>query len=66
MEWTEFLSQFRGVHFLAMIVLFVGVCIWAFSPGRRKANEEASQLPFADDELDQQTRREQREKPPHE
>lgn len=66
MAWTEFLSQFRGVHFLAMIVLFVAVCFWAFSPGRKKANDEAANLPFADDELDQQTRLKQREKNPNE
>jgi cytochrome c oxidase cbb3-type subunit IV len=30
---------------LAMVVFF-GVVWWAFSPGRKKANEEAANLPF--------------------
>lgn len=30
---------------LAMVVFF-GIVWWAFSPGRKKANEEAANLPF--------------------
>ncbi|MCX5592672.1 cbb3-type cytochrome oxidase subunit 3 [Alcaligenes endophyticus] len=30
---------------LAMITFF-GICWWAFSRGRKQANEEASRLPF--------------------
>lgn len=30
---------------LSMVVFF-GIVWWAFSPGRKKANEEAANLPF--------------------
>ena len=62
MDWAGFLSQFRGIHFVIMIILFLGVCWWAFSPGRKKANQESAQLPFDDDEMDKRTQLSQREK----
>jgi len=34
------------VTFLAMLT-FLGICWWAFSRGRRQANQEAALLPFA-------------------
>jgi cytochrome c oxidase cbb3-type subunit IV len=28
------------------LVVFLGIVIWAWSPGRRRANEESAELPF--------------------
>jgi len=39
MDWGMILSQFRGIHTLIMIAIFVGICIWAFSPQRRSEND---------------------------
>jgi len=45
-------GTWRGVFTVLMLLLFVAVCIWAFS-GRRNADfEEASRLPLDDDDQD--------------
>ena len=62
MDWGAFLSHFRGYHTLIMIVVFVAICVWAFSPHRRKSNEEAANLPFDDEDIAERTRADQREK----
>jgi cytochrome c oxidase cbb3-type subunit 4 len=36
-----------GLATLLAMVTFIGICIWAFSRGRRAANHEAAMLPFA-------------------
>jgi cytochrome c oxidase cbb3-type subunit 4 len=41
---TGFMS---GITTLLALVTFLGICWWAFSKGRRKANREASMLPFS-------------------
>lgn len=28
------------------LVVFLGIVFWAWSPGRKKANEESAELPF--------------------
>jgi cytochrome c oxidase cbb3-type subunit IV len=33
-----------------LFVTFVGICLWAWSGRRKKAFEEAANLPFADEE----------------
>ena len=39
----------RGIFTAIMLLLFVGVCVWAYS-GRRKADfDEAAQLPLGSD-----------------
>jgi len=40
---TAYLSAFSTVIGL---VFFVGIVWWAWSPGRREANEESAELPF--------------------
>lgn len=32
-----------------MMLAFIGICWWAYSPKRRKTFEEAAKLPFADE-----------------
>ena len=40
------------------MVAFISLCIWAYSKKRKQAFEEAANLPFADEELNQRTLRE--------
>lgn len=42
-------GTWRGIFTLLMLLLFVGICLWAWS-GRRKPDfDEASRLPLAPD-----------------
>jgi Cbb3-type cytochrome oxidase component FixQ. len=43
-----------------MIAIFVGICIWAFSPQRRSENDKAAHLVFEDEDIDTRTREQQR------
>ncbi len=36
----------NGIMTVVGLLTFLGIVWWAFSKGRRKANEEAAQLPF--------------------
>jgi len=49
--------ELRGVHSLLVMAVFLGIVWWAFSAHRKKANDEAAQLPFSedDDELARRT-----------
>jgi len=40
------IGTFRGILTLMLLVGFVGICIWAYSPRQKKNFEEASLLPF--------------------
>jgi cytochrome c oxidase cbb3-type subunit 4 len=48
-------NDLRGVHTLIIMAMFIGIIWWAFSAHRKKANDEASHLPFDDDEVAQRT-----------
>jgi cytochrome c oxidase cbb3-type subunit 4 len=47
----------RGIFTALALIAFIGVWIWAWSSKRKGAFEEAANLPFADDEIDQQSKR---------
>jgi len=41
---------FRGLYTVLMLVIFIGICVWAYS-GKRKAEfDEAANLPLQDDD----------------
>lgn len=42
--------ELRGLHSLLIMAIFLGIVWWAYSARRKKANDEAAQLPFADDD----------------
>jgi len=48
-------NDLRGVHTLIIMAMFIGIIWWAFSAHRKKANDEASHLPFDDEEVAQRT-----------
>jgi cytochrome c oxidase cbb3-type subunit 4 len=42
-------GTWRGVFTALMLLLFLGVCFWAFSSRRNKDFDEAAQLPLEPD-----------------
>ena len=53
------INDLRGLSTAFLMVAFIGLCIWAYSKKRKQAFEEAANLPFADEELNQRTMREE-------
>jgi cytochrome c oxidase cbb3-type subunit IV len=39
----------QGLLTLLLMVLFIGIVVWAYSSRQKKRFDEASMLPFADD-----------------
>ncbi|HAB03362.1 MAG TPA: CcoQ/FixQ family Cbb3-type cytochrome c oxidase assembly chaperone [Pseudomonas sp.] len=46
------IGMIRGLGTVVVMVAFVGLALWVFSPRRKKDFDEATQLPFADDPQD--------------
>jgi cytochrome c oxidase cbb3-type subunit 4 len=44
------INDMRGVSTILVMVAFLGIAWWAFSPSRRKKFDDAADLPFADEE----------------
>ncbi|MBT8445904.1 MAG: cbb3-type cytochrome c oxidase subunit 3 [Gammaproteobacteria bacterium] len=42
-------GTWRGVFTALMLLLFIGVCFWAYSSRRKKDFDEAAQLPLEPD-----------------
>lgn len=40
----------RAIGTATLFLAFVGLCFWAWSPAQRRRFDEASQLPFLDEE----------------
>ena len=51
------IAQFHSWWTLALLVLFIGIVIWAYSGKRKKAFDEAARIPLEDDDSDVGTRR---------
>jgi cytochrome c oxidase cbb3-type subunit 4 len=49
------LNDIRAWHTLILLVLFLGIVFWAYSKRRKKAFDEAANLPFADEDRHQAT-----------
>ena len=52
------INDLRGLSTAFLMVTFLGLCIWAYSSKRKKTFDEAANLPFADEELNQRTMQE--------
>ena len=50
------INTLRGVFTLLALIAFVGVWIWAWSSKRKSSFDEAANLPFADDNIDQHSK----------
>ena len=53
------INDLRGLSTLFLFVTFIGMCFWAYNSKRKKSFDEAANLPFADDELNQRTMQEE-------
>jgi cytochrome c oxidase cbb3-type subunit IV len=42
----------QGLLTILLMVLFVGIVVWAYSSRQKKRFDEASMLPFADDDAE--------------
>ena len=45
-------SSFHGVWTAALLVIFIGIVVWAWSGKRKRAFDEAARMPLEDDALD--------------
>ncbi|MBP1125528.1 MULTISPECIES: cbb3-type cytochrome c oxidase subunit 3 [Pseudomonas] len=43
------IGMIRGLGTLVVMVAFIGLALWVFSPRRKAEFDEATLLPFADD-----------------
>jgi cytochrome c oxidase cbb3-type subunit 4 len=49
------INDFRAWHTLVLLLIFVGIVVWAYSKRRKSAFDEAANLPFAEDPKHQAT-----------
>lgn len=42
----------HSIWTVLVLILFVGIIVWAYSGSRRAAFEEAARIPLTDDEVD--------------
>jgi len=42
-------GDWRGIFTIVMFLMFIGICIWAYSRKRKQDFDEAAQLPLDDD-----------------
>ncbi|MEM1154031.1 MAG: cbb3-type cytochrome c oxidase subunit 3 [Pseudomonadota bacterium] len=52
------INDLRGFSTVLLMLAFLGVCLWAYSKKRKKSFEEAANLPFADEELNKESMKE--------
>ena len=43
------INTLRGISTIFVMLAFIGICWWAFSPRRKEKFEDAANLPFADE-----------------
>ncbi len=55
------INDLRGLSTAFLMVAFISLCCWAFSKKRKKAFDEAANLPFADEPRDEHNRSEDRD-----
>ena len=50
------INTMRGIFTALALIAFIGVWIWAWSSRRKKGFDEAANLPFADDDIDKNSK----------
>jgi cytochrome c oxidase cbb3-type subunit 4 len=53
------INDLRGLSTVMLMIAFIGLCIWAYSSKRKKSFDEAANLPFADEEMNKDTMKEE-------
>ncbi len=54
------INDLRGLSTLFLLIAFIGLCFWAYSSKRKVPFDDAANLPFADEKLNQRTLQEDR------
>jgi cytochrome c oxidase cbb3-type subunit 4 len=54
------INDLRGLSTVFMMIAFIGVVFFAYSKKRKKTFDEAANLPFEDEELNQRTKDEEK------
>ena len=54
------INDLRGLSTLFLMIAFIGLCFWAYSSKRKKTFDEAANLPFADEPLNQRSMQEEK------
>ncbi|KZX77084.1 cytochrome oxidase [Oleiphilus sp. HI0009] len=52
------INTLRGLSTILVMIVFAGICWWAFSNSKKKDFEDASNLPFDDEDIAERTLRE--------
>ena len=49
------INTLRGISTILVMIVFVGICLWAYSKSKKRDFDDAANLPFADDEIAERT-----------
>lgn len=49
------INTLRGLSTILVMIVFIGIVIWAFSRKRKSKFDDAANLPFADEEINKRT-----------
>lgn len=49
------MNDARGIQTILVMIVFLAIVWWAYSAHRQKPNDEASHLPFDDDDVAERT-----------
>ncbi len=49
------INTFRGLTTILVMIVFIGIVLWAYSRKRKSKFDDAANLPFADDEIEKRT-----------
>jgi len=49
------INTLRGLSTILVMIVFVGICLWAYSSSKKKDFDDASNLPFQDDDIAERT-----------
>ena len=49
------INTLRGMSTILVMIVFIGICWWAYSGAKKKDHEDAANLPFDDDDIANRT-----------
>jgi len=55
------INDLRGISTALLMIAFISLCVWAYSKKRKRSFDEAANLPFADEEMNRRSMREESE-----
>jgi len=49
------INTLRGFSTILVMIVFLGICLWAYSGSKKKDFDDAANLPFQDEEIAKRT-----------